>query len=897
MSKPKALLIAEKPSLMRTIRDVAQKHASELDYDITFISQAGHLYRLKQPDELSPDLKKWSWDTLPLDPDKYGGFQYTMIESSKDLTSNIKKELDSKKYDVVINAGDPDQEGELLIRETLMMLKNKLPVLRFWSNDLTEMKVLNALKNLKDDDKDPMCVNLFHAAIARQHSDYRVGMNGSRASTLKMNIRVAVGRVKATVLAMVCKREIEIKNFKPTTVYGVKINYAEGFSGRLYNSVGAKPDTGSGKEGKDEEEDTGVVYFKTKAEADKFIKEHTGPTTVTVFEGKNAEKNAPKLLKLATAQIAAGKLGYDSAKTLEIIQSLYEQKVLSYPRTDCEYISSNEDYGAMLESAKADPALAGFIEKIPESAIKAFKTKKAYVNDKALTESGHSALTPTDVAPDWSSLTKAQKDIYDIIARQYVAAFFPPLVQKKTTMLAELSDGSCFKSTGTTLVDKGYTEVFGTKTSDTNIPEHKKGDSLGVKNFENAEKTSRCPKRFKDPDLIAACENPKDWLNDESLKKLGKALSIGTPATRAGIITQLIEKDKYIAKGRDGYLSPTDIGMKIYENLKDFKICQVDLTGEWEEKLEDIRHGRMSLEDMENEMKQFVAELVEEIKNSTTIKEIGQRREIKVIGSCPKCGGRLLSYEKGISCENWNKENKCQYGTPRSLGDGEPLTDEEYLSMQDGTHITKMLKKKGHTWMQELCVDPETGRVSFVQKEHKVIGKCRLCGGDIWSTEKGFCCSNWKAKKCKFGSPRIFADTTITDEEYLSMLDGAELEKEMSKNGKTWTSKLTTDETGRIVFNGGDGGGKSVETSFKCPKCKAKKLRKGEKNIFCSCGFKLWLNQCGHELTDDEIKQLVSMKKTQFIDMVSPKKGTSFRAQLKLKSDRSGKTEFIFEKR
>ena len=303
----------------------------------------------------------------------------------------------------------------------------------------------------------------------------------------------------------------------------------------------------------------------------------------------------------------------------------------------------------------------------------------------------------------------------------------------------------------------------------------------------------------------------------------------------------------------------------------------------------------MKLADMEAGMKQFVAELVEEIKNSSTIKEIGKRREIKVIGACPKCGGRLLSYEKGISCENWNKDIKCQYGTPRSLGDGEPLSDEEYLSMLDGTHITKTLKKKGHTWEQELYVDSDTGRIGFVQKTHKVIGKCPLCGGEVWSAEKGFCCSNWKIKKCKFGSPRIFAGVNITDEEYLSMLNGAELTKEMSKNGNTWTSKLTTDENGKIIFNGINDGGKALETSFKCPKCKEKKLKRGEKNLFCSCGFKLWLNQCGHELTDEEIDQLVRMKKTQPIDMVSPKKGTSFRAQLKLKSDRSGKTDFIFE--
>lgn len=881
----KVLLIAEKPSLMRTIEGVYNKHKSEIPMDIHFVSQAGHLYRLLLPNELRGDEpshkgenRGWSWDDIPFDPDTIGGFKYAPITSSRDLLSKIKNELKSGNYDAVINAGDPDQEGELLIRETLSELKNRLPVYRFWTNDLTEPKVLEALKNLKDDNKDPMCVHLLEAALARQHSDYRVGMNISEAASLKMHGRVAVGRVKATVLAMVCKREIEIKNFKPTTVYGVKINYAEGFSGRLYNPADVKTEAGNGKEGKDDEEDTGVVYFKTKAEADKFIKEHTGPTTVTVFEGKNAEKNAPKLLKLATAQIAAGKHGYDSAKTLEIIQSLYEQKVLSYPRTDCEYISSNEDYGAMLESAKADPALAGFIEKIPESAIKAFKTKKAYVNDKALTESGHSALTPTDVAPDWSSLTKAQKDIYDIIARQYVAAFFPPLIQKKTTMLAELSDGSCFKSTGTTLVDRGYTEVFGTKTSDTNIPEHKKGDSLGVRNFENAEKTSRCPKRFKDPDLIAACENPKDWLNDESLKKLGKALSIGTPATRAGIITQLIEKDKYIAKGKDGYLSPTDIGMKIYENLKDFKICQVDLTGEWEEKLNAIRKGELSRSEMEEGMKAFVAEMVNEIKNADMGSVSANAK--KAIGKCPVCGGDILEGNKGFYCSNWNNseyakapgDKGCKFGIFKKVTGDSGLTAADASKLLRGAVIKKKLKKGTNTWEQELSLDMATGKIIFVGSENRpkaeAIGTCPKCGKRLMEGSKGFYCEDFKG--CGFGGFKDLGSRLVTAEEYSALAAG------VSVKG------LTMDpETGAV----------GLTNNFKCPVC-GKPLTRSGKTIYCSCGFKLWTNICQHELTDDDIDKLLKGESVGPYVMMS-KKGKTFNACITLNGDKTG-TELEF---
>ena len=207
----KALLIAEKPSLKKTIEEVYNKHKSEIPYDIKFMEQRGHLLTLKTPDEIDEDLKKWEWESLPIYPDELGGWKYKVIQekkvgsflTSKERFEAIKKELSSGSYDFVINAGDPDQEGELLIRIVLSALKNKLPIKRYWSNDTTEAKVLHALKNLMDDDKDPMLVNLLDAAYVRQHSDWLFGMNISRGASLQMNARAACGRVKTPIQAIV----------------------------------------------------------------------------------------------------------------------------------------------------------------------------------------------------------------------------------------------------------------------------------------------------------------------------------------------------------------------------------------------------------------------------------------------------------------------------------------------------------------------------------------------------------------------------------------------------------------------------------------------------------------------------------------------------------------------
>ena len=256
----RALLIAEKPDLMRKIEACYRAHPSEIPYSITFTAQRGHLVTLKKPDELDEELKEWSWDTLPIVPEKHGGWQYQVIKEKKtgnymtprERYDEIKKELLTGKYDFVINAGDPDQEGELLVRIVLEHMKNKLPVKRFWTNDLTESHILHALQNLRDDDHDPMLKNLLAAAYGRQHSDYRFGMNLSRAATLKMGARVACGRVKTPILAIVCRREEEIENFKPKTTYGVQAMYTEGFAGSLINNAAR-----GGEE--DEEGNDGVI--------------------------------------------------------------------------------------------------------------------------------------------------------------------------------------------------------------------------------------------------------------------------------------------------------------------------------------------------------------------------------------------------------------------------------------------------------------------------------------------------------------------------------------------------------------------------------------------------------------------------------------------------------------
>lgn len=688
-----ALVIAEKPSLMGEIQKVYNAHRDQIPYTADFVSQRGHLIALKLPREADPSQHGRSWDNLPYVPEEHGGWQYKVIQEKKTgnfLTSEerykeIKSKLDSGRYDFVIHAGDPDQEGELLVWEVLKYADSRLPVKRFWTNDLTENHVLDALQHLRDDQNDPMLTNLLSAAYGRQHSDYRFGMNISEAASLKMQGNISCGRVMTPILAIVCKREDEIENFKPKTVYGIKAVYAEGFEGTLFSKQSVSQD-----ENADEDQRQGTIWFDTKKEAEDLIRSLPKRASVVSYEGKRTETYAPKLYKLSTIQTDAGHAyGYSADKVLSICQSLYEKKLQSYPRTDCEYLSSQEDFFGILKSANAAAELNPFIRTITRSAIERVKHDKRWINDKKLEESGHSALRPTTTVPDMPSLTTEERNIYLMVARRFVAMFLPPLVQDKATLVTD-AGGNTFRSNGKTLVDPGYTKIFGTKFTDMQIPKKQKGDILDVKQFQPTEKTSTCPKRYTSADLIAACENPLKYLQDERLKKLGKNLKIGTPATRAGIIRKLINI-KYMQetkKGKLTYIVPTPNGRAIIKNLGNLMICRVDMTGEWEEELEKVRQGKETLQQLDDGMKKAVADMVEEIRTTDVKAQITGDLRTREYYTC-------TWEEKQISFHR-------EWGRHR-------FTDEECTALAEGQQITIPAKNrdgddcrvKGHLGTQQ----------------------------------------------------------------------------------------------------------------------------------------------------------------------------------------------------
>lgn len=872
----KALLISEKPDLMRKMERAYKKHASEIPYEVDFVSQAGHLVELLTPDEINPAMKKrGTWDNLPFNPEDHGGWQYKLIEQSfsKKMFNEIKKALKTGKYDFIINDGDPDQEGQLLIHNVLDYLGNKLPVKRVWTNDVTEGALVDAMKNLMDDDKDPMLVNLLSAAHAREHSDYRVGMNISRAADLLMHRHdTSCGRVMTPMLYLIVKREKEIRDFKPTTSYGVVLQYEEGFEGRLIGLDTLKAEEAetekeeSAKKFKnnysEDNQELGAIWFDKIEEAEAFLEKITGnagmkivtedgtiyemmnghvETVVETFKTEEVKTYAPKLYKLSTIQTEADRrFGMSASRTLKTIQKLYEHEYVSYPRTGCEYLSSRENFSGILTALGKVNDFSGLVKEIKSdsSAIPRVRNTKKWINDAALQQAGHSALRPTVKTPDMSKLTSDEKLIYWMISERFLAIFLPPMLQNRTELIADL-DGNKFRSTGKTLVDPGYTRVFQSKFTDKGIPAHKPGDQLEVKEADIRSKTTKCPGRYTTGTLISACENPLKYLDDQRLEKLGRELRIGTDATRSSIIEKLIKKE-YVEGGRE--LAPTAMGENLIEKLDGMMITRVDMTGIWQEKLDAIKDGKLSREDFEMQMMEDTTSMIEEIKKRT------QEEEANIERVDLEWNGNPASFKR-------------EWGNHR-------FTDEEVASLVAGQEISfESTTKTGETYIFTGMLSGKKA-LKFKTTAMKKLGEEYVKG---------------VFRKKEVEIPRDFRGHKLTDEECQKLFAGEEVLVEgleaSRKKGVTYAVNIhLAVQKGMVVF----------KTSL--AKDPNKEYASGKYQGKTEVTFsRVW---GGHRFSDQEVEKLLAGEELELREMKS-KKGKTYGVVGKLTAPKNGNSRFI----
>lgn len=769
----KAFIIAEKPSLLKKILSAYKNHRSEFDFELEGVAQVGHLFGLKMPSELDEEQKSWEMENFPWFPKKW---EYKLTKSDakfarskSDIFKEIKEALHSGKYDFVINAGDPDQEGELLVRETLHMANNTLPVRRLWINASTEEEFVTGLKNLEPNSND-FFENMYQAALTRQHSDYLIGMNFSPIVKIKTGESSHVGRLKTFIVSLITAREEEIRNWKPSSQYEVIANYKEGFSG-AYKEL-----------------------FKTKEEANDFLSELSDTAKVISAETKRTKQTAPALFKLSTLQIAAAKKGYSADDVQQIAQSLYDKEYLSYPRTSCEYINDKANFEQMLKSAYVFESLQPFIDKITSKDIENVKKNKKYVKNDVVAESGHCALTPTGKLPDLSKLSEEEKEILHLVYIQYVAIFLPPLIQDKTKIITE-NNGFEFITNGKTLIDKGYTNLLTADITDKPLPVLHEEDIVHTDKendaFNIVEKKAVCPKRYTDGTLIEALENPAKYITDKRLKGLGKILniSIGQPSTRAPILLQLV-KLGYLqhtkGKGSTVYLSPTEKGVRNAHNLSESSLCKADTTAAWEEKLEQIRKGKLKREQFEAGIKEMI------IKELTLLKA----KKMETYGGlckCFHCGNTVIEKKLSYTCLGCRATIWKKSAFFDAIGKSVTEKTAKELLENGKVFLKGLTSKKGtkyDAWIKVAVT--EKGTEFKMEFDRELIGKCPRCGKNVYATPKAFSCED---RSCGFALWK--------NDKYLESIGKTlttEMAKDILKTGKTKLVNAKSAKTGK-TFN------------------------------------------------------------------------------------------------
>lgn len=649
---PKAqhyLLIAEKPDLMRKIEAVYHNISNSLSYSCDFTAQAGHLVGLKMPKEIDPEkYGKWDLDQFPV----VYPYKYKVMPDKASLYSKIKTAIDSGNYTGIIHAGDPDQEGELLVRLVLGMARNSLPVMRFWTNDLSEVSIEKALKNLKSDTEyDP----LFEAALIRQRTDYQFGMNLTGTVTKKMGDKCLLGRVKAPIIYILAKREAEIRNYVEKKTYKPAFTY----------------------------KNCEFVYDKAYDTPEEAAKQNpnTNEAIVTEFKSEKKTTKPPKLYKLSTLQVSAFKeLKMSGSKTLEVLQTLYEKRLVSYPRTDCEFISTETNIEGIKNKVVG---ILNFDTSLLKKSSSELLKDKNYCNDKAISTEGHTAIIPTGEKP--GELSKDQTDLYHLICVQFLAMYGENKVTQHNTVTASPkgSDNPYVYKEKEDLV-VGFEIILN--------PDYEVAKASGIAWSDNMllspielkakECISKPPKRFNNGSLIKALDHPDAYEDDDGNKV---KFSIGTPATRSNIIEQCIGNG-YI-EDKKGVYYATPKAETVVEAFQDIPIFQPVESGKWEAMLTRVRNNEADPKPIQETLIEEMKESIMAIKNTeaTPIK-----RESQSLGPCPKCKGDIVSGKFGAYCKN-----KCGMFVNKALG--KALTDTQIKSLLAGkkTLVKGLTSKAG----------------------------------------------------------------------------------------------------------------------------------------------------------------------------------------------------------
>ncbi len=702
--------IAEKPSVARDIAHVigaTQPHDGYIEgngYQVTWTF--GHLCTLKEPNDYTPNWKVWSLGALPMIPARFG---IKLIEDS-----GIKKQFGiieklMQNADEIINCGDAGQEGELIQRWVMQKAAAKCPVKRLWISSLTEEAIRDGFSKLKDQSE---YQPLYLAGLSRAVGDWILGMNATRLYTLKYGVNrqvLSIGRVQTPTLALIVNRQKEIEHFEPKQSWVLSTIYRD----TKFNGI-ARDEEAEAEEKAEIAEaaaqgktmtSKGPIYrqmeFTSEDEGKKVmdaIKDN--PFTVVSTSKKKGTETPPRLYDLTSLQVDCNKkFGFSADITLQLIQSLYEKKFTTYPRVDTTFLS--DDIYAKCPATMNGLFKTTFAGKTPYADLvtplagKPLKKSKKVFDSSKVTD--HHAIIPTGVPPQ--GLTDMEQKVFDLVARAFIAAFYPDCKFETTTVIGQVetsdADPVMFRTSGKVIVEEGWKVVFKRakenddeatpQDNDSPLPVFTKGES-GPHIPTLSEKWTQPPKPYTEATLLRAMETAGKFVDNDELRDAMKENGIGRPSTRAAIIETLFKR-KYIRKERKNLIA-TPTGIELIDLIHEELLKSPELTGIWEKKLRDIEHKTYDAGQFVNELKQQITEIVHSVMADNSNRRISEVKEepkakpakrktsakkktsaakkaveIKEGDVCPQCGkGHIIKGKTAYGCSMW-KEG-CTFRAP-----------------------------------------------------------------------------------------------------------------------------------------------------------------------------------------------------------------------------------------
>ena len=843
--------LAEKPSVAREIAQVIgagrrmDGYFEGNGYQVTWTF--GHFCQLKEPEDYNPAWKRWNLHELPMLPDTFGIKLMRRDAGVVKQFNTIKGLLD--RATEVINCGDAGQEGEVIQRWVLAEAKCRKPLKRLWISSLTEEAIRQGFANLRDGKE---FEKLYQAGKSRAVGDWLLGLNATRLFTLKYTTFqqkqiLSIGRVQTPTLALLVDRYHEIRSFRPEPYWVLKTEYR----GTLFSRVAPPDKLQEAEEAADTKSRLRAMgFFLSQDEANQVLEQvRAVPLTVTNVDIKKAREAPPRLFDLTALQVQCNnQLGLSADDTLKIVQALYEKKAVSYPRVDTTFLPDDiyPKIAGILRGIGYQPLTAPLLAgKIP-------KTGKVFNNNKV---TDHHAIIPTGAAGPGGGL---ESSVYDIIARRFIAAFYPDCEVSNTTVSAEAA-GHLFRVRGRQILSPGWRLVYGDPAQQqapkpapaagaapgaeveddvvsTVLPAFEKGES-GPHAPRLDQKVTQPPKDYTEATLLRGMETAGRNVDDEELRQAMKENGIGRPSTRAAIIETLFKRN-YVQREKKR-LVPTPTGVELIGLIRNPTLKSAELTGQWEKKLRQIEGGELSGEQFLAELTGLVREMVDEVKQDRSGRGLsaasaaesgGKREEVKApspsvtadsspltlnsgaggLGPCPACqGGQLLRGKTAFGCSRWREG--CAFRLPTEFM-GKKLTDPQL----------KALLTKGRTPLIKGFTSADGGKLDAAlrlgagqQLEAVAAAQskpttatdpgqipCRVCQlGTMLRGKTAYGCSRFR-EDCQFRVPLEWGGKLLTETQLRLLLRRGETGVirgfVSAKTGKKYDAALKI-EAGRVV--------------------------------------------------------------------------------------------------